>query len=123
MKIRGRLYTGSQKPCQVLVPTRCVLPARAIGPRFPFAESILDDGVIQPYVHDCVVNVEEGELTHRFRIYYKMHSRLGNKQLFPGSNCRMRGSLFVMRMAAIEPSSVVNMRGRDSVLADFLVKR
>ena len=33
----------------------------------------------------------------------------------------MRGSMFVMRVAALEPSSVVNMRGRDTVLADYFI--
>ena len=33
----------------------------------------------------------------------------------------MPGSMFVIQVAALEPSSVVNMRGRDMVLADYFI--
>ena len=33
----------------------------------------------------------------------------------------MGGSMFVMQVAALEPSSVVNMQGHDTILADFFI--
>ena len=122
MKIRARLYASDRRPCQVLVPTWCKFPPRAVGPRFPYAESMLEDAKIQPYVHDCIVNVIEGAHTYRFRVFYKRHARLrANNHLPMTDGVSMRGSMFVMRVAALEPSSVVNMRGRDTVLADYFI--
>ena len=118
MRIRGRLYTHNSKPCQVLVPTRCLRLPREVGPRFPYAESILDNASIQPYVHDVIVNIEEGERTYTFQVFYKLHHALPQCPFI-----RLRGSMFVMRVAALEPESVVNMRDRDTILSDFMVKK
>ena len=117
MHIRGRLYAGNTKPCQVLVPTRCVRPPREIGPRFPYSESILDGAQIQPFVHDIIIDVKEGGQTYSFRVSYKKHRRLPECPFL-----HFRGSMFVMRVAAFEPDSVMNMRDRDTILSDFMIK-
>jgi hypothetical protein len=119
MKIRARVYHSNQYPHQVLVPTRCSLPAKYIGPRYPYAESVLADSKIQPYVHDCLVTVTESDKTYRFRVFYKIHAKLRQNRYLLG----LRGSMFVMRAGAFEHHSVVNMRERDVILADFLVKK
>lgn len=119
MRIRARVYCPSHRPRQVLVPTRCSLPARSVGPRYPYAESILDDSRIQPYVHDCLVTVKEFGRTYRYRVFYKVHTKLRKNNSLMG----LRGSMFVMRAAALEHRSVVNMREHDAALADFLVKK
>ena len=122
MKIRARLYASDRRPCQVLVPTWCKFPPRAVGPHFPYTESMLEDAKIQPYVHDCIMNMIEGAHTYRFHVFYKRHARLrANNHLPMTDGVSMRGSMFVMRVAALEPSSVVNMRGRDTVLADYFI--
>ena len=64
MKIQVRLYASDCGPCQVLVPTQCKFPPRAVGLCFPYTESILEDAKIQPYIHDCIVNVIEGAHTY-----------------------------------------------------------
>ena len=64
MKIWARLYASNCRPCQVLVPTQCKFPLRAVGLHFPYTESILEDVKIQPYVHDCIMNVIEGTHTY-----------------------------------------------------------
>lgn len=66
MCIHGWLYTHNSKPCQVLVPTWCLRLPGEVGPRFRYVESILDNASIQPYVHDVIVNIEEGEWTYTF---------------------------------------------------------
>ncbi|KAH7916966.1 hypothetical protein BV22DRAFT_986628, partial [Leucogyrophana mollusca] len=74
--IRCRLYsTWRSKPLQVAVATRC---GDRIGRanRYPFVESLLDEAVLQPYVHDCLVRVHEGGVTHDFRIFFKRHCLL-----------------------------------------------
>lgn len=119
MKIRARVYHPNNRPRQVLVPTRCSLPAKLVGPRYPYAESILDDSKIQPYVHDCLVTVTEFGKKYRFRVFYKIHARLRQNRFL----LDLRGSMFVMRAAALEHHSVVNMRERDVILSDFLVKK
>ena len=124
MKIHARRYASDRRPYQVLVPTRCRFPPREVGPRFPFAESILDDAAVQPYVHDCIVNIKEGQHTHQFRVFYKRHVWLHTNTFLPMTDCvSMRGSMLVMRVAALDSSSIVNMQGRDTILADFLIGR
>ena len=71
MKIWARLYVSDHRPCQVLVPKWCKFPLRAAGPCFPLMESVPEGTKIQPYVHDCVMNVIEGAHTYQFHIFYK----------------------------------------------------
>jgi hypothetical protein len=123
MRLRSRLYPSSGiKPVQVAVPTRCTRPAREIGPRFPFAESILAEATIQPYVHDCVVQIIEAGRAHQFRVFFKNHRRLQPNQSLPRLR-HFHGDIVVMRAAVLHPLSVVHMRERDTMLADYLVIR
>ena len=71
MKICAQWYASDHRPYQVLVLTHCRFPPREVGPCFPFAESILDNAAVQPYIHNCIVNVKEGQYTHQFRVFYK----------------------------------------------------
>ena len=64
MKIWARLYASNCRPCQVLVPTQCKFPLRAVGLHFSYTESILEDVKIQLYVHDYIMNVIEGTHTY-----------------------------------------------------------
>jgi len=124
MRLRARLYDGDQKPRSVLVATRCKLAPKYVGPRYPYAESILAESRIQPYIHDCIITIQEHRRTHYFRVFYKRHTRLRTNNFLPTENNHdMRGSVFVMRVAALEPSSVVNMRGGDARLSDWMIGR
>jgi hypothetical protein len=123
MNIRSRLYSSLRiKPALVQVPTRCIRPARQGGPRFPFAESVLFDGKIQPHVHDCIVQVcEEGQI-HYFRVFFRRHRRLPvNRSLSRATP--FRGDIVIMRVGALDKLSVINMRGRDTVVSDYMVNR
>ena len=83
---------------------------------------MLEDAKIQPYVHDCIVNVIEGAHTYQFHVFYKRHVQLWANNYLPMTDgVLMQGSMFVMRVAALEPSSVVNMRGCDMILADYFI--
>src|ERR1700720_1998898 len=127
MKIRSRLYSSSKlKPVQVAVPMRCVFPAREVGPRFPFAESILAEATIQPYIHNCGVNIIEVGRTYQFRVFFKRHRRLRPNQSLSarlGHVAGFPGDILVMRAAALHTHSVVNMRECDTILSDYLVSR
>ena len=104
------------------VATRCTHPVRQGGPRFPFAESVLADGKIQPFVHDCIVTVYEGRQIHRFRVFFKRHQKLPANRCLP-DGISVRGDIVAMRVGALDQLSVVNMRGRDTVVSDYMVKR
>ena len=124
MRLRARLYNGDQKPCPVLVTTRCKLAPKYVGPRDPLAESVLGERRIQPYVHDCFVSIQDDRCTHHFRVFLKRHAWLRTNKYLPGeNNFDMHGSLFVMRVAAMESLSVVNMRGGDAKLSDWMIGR
>lgn len=118
MRIRARVYHTDHQPRQVLVPTRCSVPARFAGPRYPYAEGMLADAPIQPYVHNCLVTVTEAGHTYRFRVFYKTHTKLRENGFLMG----LHGSMFIMRAAVLEDHFVVNMRERDVILSDFLAK-
>ena len=118
MHIHGQLYTNNSKPCQVLVPTQCLRLTREVVPRFPYAERILNNASIQPYVHDVIVNIEEGEQTYTFWVFYKLHHTLPQCPFI-----QLQESMFVMWVAALEPESVVNMQDCDTILSDFIVKK
>lgn len=123
MNIRSRLYSSQRcKPVLVKVPTRCIHPARQGGPRFPFAESVLSGGKIQPFIHDCVVTVYEGKQTHRFRVFFKRHQKLPANRSLP-DGVPFCGDIVIMRVGALDQLSVVNMRGRDTVVSDYMVNR
>jgi hypothetical protein len=123
MNIQSRLYSSFRiKPVLVRVPTRCICPARQGGPRFPFAESVLSDGKIQPRVHDCIVQVREEGQVHCFRVFFKRHRRLPvNRSLSLATP--FRGDIVIMRVGALDKLSVVNMRGRDTVVSDYMVNK
>lgn len=124
MRLRARLYDGDRKPCPVLVTTRCELAPKYVGPRDALAESVLAESRIQPYVHDCFVTIQDDRRTHYFRVYLKRHAHLRTNEYLPQENdFDLHGALFVMRSAAMEPSSVVNMRGGDARLSDWLIGR
>jgi len=123
MNIRSRLYSSLKtKPVLIQVPTRCIRPARQGGPRFPFAESVLANGKIQPHVHDCIVQVHEAGQIHSFRVFFKRHRRLlVNRSLSLATP--FRGEIVIMRVGVLDKLSVVNMRGRDTAVSDYMVNR
>ena len=123
MYLRSRLYSSlRRKPVLIKVPTRCTRPARQGGPRFPFVESVLSAGRVQPYVHDCIVTVWETGKRHRFRVFFKRHRNLPANRSLP-AGIEFHGNIVIMRVGALDQFSVVNMRERDTVLSDYMVKR
>lgn len=101
------------------MPTRCDGLSRAAR-RFPIPESLLQDAVLQPYVHNCHVTVHEGRHTYRYCIFFKRHCRLQPNPLLSGVDGQFRGDAVVMRLG-VGSCSVVNMRGRDVAIADYMM--
>ncbi|KAG1721362.1 uncharacterized protein EDB91DRAFT_1064438 [Suillus paluster] len=115
-----RLYSSSwSKPCQVTMLTQCSDHSRS-GKRFPVPKSLLDCATVQPYVHNCFVTLHEGRHIYQFCGFFKWHCRLRANPLLSSIDHIFRGDAVVMRIGA-GASSVVNMRGRDNSLADFIM--
>jgi len=110
---------------------RCILissrqPSAVIRlQQFPFVENYIARHSIQPWVHNCAVTVQEGLNIYRFMVFFKRHHTFGPNRslqaLLQGQPSLVRLDVVVMRIG--KASSFVNMRGRDSVLADWLMKK
>lgn len=90
----------------------------------PLVENFSHNLVLQPYIHDCLVIVKEGRQEHRFRVFFKNHHRLPRNRSLPTLSANFsRGDLIVMRTAVLDDRSVVNWRGRDTVVSDYMIPR
>ncbi|KAG1825157.1 hypothetical protein EV424DRAFT_1301441, partial [Suillus variegatus] len=93
--LQCRLYSASwTRPHQVTMLTRCSGRSRA-AQRFPVLESLLEEAAVQPYVHNCFVNVCEGRHIHRFCIFFKRHLRLRANVLLSTGGRKFRGDAVV----------------------------
>ena len=123
MNIWSQLYSSLKiKPVLVLVPTRCICPARQVGPRFPFAESVLSDSKIQSHMHNCVVQVHKAGQVHSFHVFFKQLSHLPDNQSL-SLTTPFQGDIVVMQVGALDKFLVVNMRGHDTVVSDYMVNQ
>ena len=92
--------------------------------QYPVPKSVFDDPTMQPYIHDCLVHVHEGEHTYQFRIFFKCHCRLCvNQTMHISDGHPFRGDALVMRVGACDCHSVVNMREHDTILSDFVINK
>ncbi len=109
------------RPSHLLIDTRC--PENKWEPRYPVAEGHFPDACLQPYVHTCMVNICEGRREYSLALFFKNHVRLPVNTSLAALHCAVafRGDIIVMRPAAADHRSFVNMRGRDSALSDFAV--
>ncbi|KAG1896159.1 uncharacterized protein F5891DRAFT_959110, partial [Suillus fuscotomentosus] len=120
LHLRCRLYSSSwSKPRQVTMLTRCSDRLHS-GKHFPVPESLLDCATVQPYVHNCLVTLHEGRHIYQFCVFFKWHCHLRTNPLLSSIDHIFRGDAVVMRIGA-SAGSVVNMRGRDNSLADFIM--
>jgi hypothetical protein len=104
----------------VLVPVRCADSTRNAN-RYPYVESLFEDPVIQPYIHNCVVKLHDGSHNYHFMVFFKRHRRLRTNRTITGGV--LRGDVVVMRIAARNDHSVVNMRERDTIVADWVTPK
>ncbi|KAF8573979.1 hypothetical protein K439DRAFT_1373777, partial [Ramaria rubella] len=117
----SRIYSVKDlRPRQIHVPMRC--SSNSSRRRYPFVESVFEGAVVQPYIHDCLVYVVEGRHTYHFRIFFKRHCRLlVNQAVHPTNGMAFRGDVLVMRVG--QQNELVNMRGRDTIVADWVISR
>lgn len=88
--------------------------------RYPHVEAKFNPS-LQPYIHNCIVNVIAGGTLARFAVFYKQHCRLPPNHSLRKGNLAFRGDILVMRVASKNVNSYVNMRGGDIALSDFVV--
>ena len=91
---------------------------------YPFPENHIDENTIQPYVHNCVVTIYENKNLYRYMAFFKRHDHLRpNNSLYKlrGGRSILKGDVIVMRVGST--SSYVNMRDRDTILADWFMQR
>jgi hypothetical protein len=82
---------------------------------------LLGGAPIQPYIHDCKVNLHISGQTYTYRIFYKRHNWLArNHCIFSKTLCTFKGELIVMLVDAT--GKVRAMRAGDSKRADLLIK-
>lgn len=122
VQLRSRFYASTDlRPSALQVETRASIDRDV--PRFPLAEGHFSGANVQPYIHNCSVIVLEGLLVHHFTVFFKNHCHLPLNRFLMDSGNGFRGDLLVMRAAARNYKSFVNMRGRDFALADYAAKR
>jgi hypothetical protein len=68
------------------------------------------------------VVVREGRARHTFRVFCKNHVGLPFNESVAGDQA-WRGDILVMRVSQKGGNLLVNMRGKDGALSDFLVQR
>ena len=92
--------------------------------RYPFAENLISFQRLQPYVHNCLVILAEGPHTYKFMVFFKRHV------LLPQNDCLhklangptiLRSDVVVMSVGV--NAAYVNMKGREGVLADWVIKQ
>lgn len=93
--------------------------------RSPFPENHFGESSIQPYIHNCLVTVYEGIHEYRFMVFFKRHVLLRKNgclsMLLQGPVSHLKGDVVVMRVGSF--AAYVNMRDRDTILADWLIKK
>ncbi|KAJ7103949.1 hypothetical protein C8R44DRAFT_887437 [Mycena epipterygia] len=114
--IRSRHYsTSHHAPRFAFTPTN-IKRSDPDASRYPLVESNFSDAAHQPWIHDFKVQLQHGKKVSCFRIFMKR-----GKALQPNACANViAGDVVIMRMAARDSKSVVNMRSTDSRVADYV---
>jgi len=116
VQLTARLYSVRSRSARTIkVVTRSSGTCGA--PRYPYVEAAMNPA-LQSYVHDILVSCTDNRRKHRFRVFFKRHSSLP-----VNPNFNIQGDIVIMRVAVNNSDSVVNLRSRDTRLADRLLRR
>ncbi|KAG6369654.1 hypothetical protein JVT61DRAFT_14153 [Boletus reticuloceps] len=85
------------------------------------AETLLQEAALQPYIHDCQITVHEGRHTYHYHVFFKRHCRLHTNTMLSDGDDHFRGDVAIMRIGS--RTGIMNMRGRDSAMADYIITR
>ncbi|KAJ6543229.1 hypothetical protein DFH09DRAFT_1088922 [Mycena vulgaris] len=114
--LRSRHYsTSHHAPRFASTPTN-IESTGTHASRYPLVESNFSDAARQPGIHDFNVQLQHGKKVTRFRIFMKRGRALN------ANTCanNIAGDVVIMRVAARDIKSVVNMRSTDSRVADYV---
>ena len=104
--------------------SHCLYLARQIGPWYPLTNSVLDKHWLQPYVHDCVMQIHKGNQIHQLQVFFKWHRCLQYNKSLPFLQwCTVAQGDFVVMWMGVYPNSVVNMWGCDPKISDWVIGR
>ncbi|KAJ6619634.1 hypothetical protein B0H10DRAFT_1946683 [Mycena sp. CBHHK59/15] len=111
--LRSRHYSTSHNtPRFVSTPTNIESDAS----QYPLVESNFSDAAHQPWIHDFKIKLQHGKKLSCFRIFMKR-----GKALVPNACANtITGDVVIMRAAAHDSNSIVNMRSTDSRVADYI---
>ncbi|KAJ7106726.1 hypothetical protein C8R44DRAFT_885990 [Mycena epipterygia] len=114
--LRSRHYsTSHHAPRFASTPTN-IERTNPDGSQYPLVESNFSDAALQAWIHDFTVQLQHGKKVSRFRIFMKR-----GKALQPNACSNIvAGDVVIMRVAARDGKSVVNMRSTDSRVADYV---
>ncbi|KAF8184617.1 hypothetical protein K438DRAFT_1974402 [Mycena galopus ATCC 62051] len=123
--LKGRLFAaGATSASSVDVHTYTPPPPKPNGSpplaraRYPAVNDILDTFSIQTHTHDVAVELKHGTAVSRFKIYFRRHKWMPANGFFD-----LQGDVLVMRMAAADTNSVVNLRSSDRRLISFIMQK
>ena len=121
--LQARLFAaGASSPSYVDVHTHTPRPRKPTDPvppaRYPAVEDVIDSFSIQPHAHDVAVCLQHGGAISRFHIFFRRHKRMPPNGFFD-----LKGDFLVMRTAAADHNSVVNLRSSDGRLIDFFMRK
>ncbi|KAJ7016076.1 hypothetical protein C8F04DRAFT_1282788 [Mycena alexandri] len=120
--IRSRHYsTTHNTPRLAYTPTQIepANPNPLIKPgRKPLVEAHFSEGAIQPFIHDFRVRLLHGHKESPFRVFVKR-----GQALTPNACAAIiAGDVVIMRVAANDKDSAVNMRRTDRPMANFVFR-
>jgi hypothetical protein len=115
--LHGHLYSarnGSPKTISVLARCSSSDPQSL---RYPCIESVFDDPILQSHIHDIYIHIVHIR-SIRFRVFLKRHMLLPYNPYLG-----IQGDALVMRVAAHNKDSVVNLRPSDNRLMDSILHK
>ncbi|KDR79749.1 hypothetical protein GALMADRAFT_136360 [Galerina marginata CBS 339.88] len=115
---RGRLYRQQEDR-----PSFANIIVQDAVPKLKQTHSAFGDPFPKAYIYDYRVIVLEGRKSHEFQISCKKALGLGYNKILEKFGGRWNGDIVVMRIGKRNPSSPVDMGGKDAGRADFAVKK
>ncbi|KAJ8482676.1 hypothetical protein ONZ45_g14867 [Pleurotus djamor] len=125
IRLRGRYFSidaSTGQDCLITVDREEDNPQSC---RYPFVEGVMKDAtgspyrVVQPYVHDIYLRSTIRRKKVVYRVFFKKHKRLPPNQALAG----VLGEVVILRVAARNMDSVVNLRPSDKAVVDRLATR
>lgn len=115
---RGRLYRQNEDR-----PFFSNIMIQDTAPKLKQTHGAFGDIFPRSYIYDYQVLVLEGSKSHEFQISCKKTLGVENNKVLEKLGGQWNGDIVVMRIGKRNPSSPVDMGGKDAGRADFAVKK